>query len=165
MRKLLFISGLVLCLPILAAAQDKPRVEIFTGYSYARLDGDANGHGWNLSVAGNTNDWFGLVGDVSGHYGDDVNGNLHSFLFGPKFAYRKDPRVTPYFQTLFGASHLSDRPGSDTSSAWTIGGGLDVKLHRYVALRAIQADYFLTRFNDNSQHNARLGFGLVWRID
>lgn len=40
MRKLLCMAGLALVLPIAAAAQDTPKVEIFGGYSYLRVTHD-----------------------------------------------------------------------------------------------------------------------------
>src|SRR5947207_1245557 len=101
MRKLLFVASLLLLLPLAALAQDKPKVEVFGGYSYLRSDDDffsdhLDLHGWNVSATGNLNKWFGVKADFSGHYTSvtispgvkaDVSGHL--FLVGPQFAYRK----------------------------------------------------------------------------
>jgi opacity protein-like surface antigen len=161
MRKSILICSVILCLPFIAAAQDYPKVEVFTGYSYFRGDLDANFHGWNASVAGNFNRWFGVVGDVSGHYVD--NFNVHLFQAGPKFTYRGNERVNPYVQTLLGGARLSNG-FSDTVFAWTTGGGIDIKVHKNVAIRVIDASYVLLRNEGESAHNGRLSTGVVWRF-
>jgi opacity protein-like surface antigen len=163
MRKFFLISGVILCFPLMGASQDYPKVEVFTGYSYLRGDFDANFNGWNVSVAGNVNNWFGVVGDVSGHYLDN-GAKLHSFLVGPKFTHRVNDRVNPYVQTLIGAVSANADFLDDTAFGWTVGGGLDVKVHKRVAIRVIEANYLLTRFFDQNQHNGRLSAGLVWRF-
>ena len=48
------------------------RFEVFGGYSYARADVGSSGfnlNGWNSAFVTNINRWFGIVADVSGHYG------------------------------------------------------------------------------------------------
>ncbi|MBL8169127.1 MAG: porin family protein [Acidobacteria bacterium] len=185
MRKLLFIAALMMfALPLLAQAQDKPRAEIFGGYSYLRADDDVDGldlHGWNASGAINFNKWLGVVSDFSGHYGDVTisptlgKADLSTYLFlaGPRFTYRGNERVTPFGHILFGAarSHVDffDVVGNrvrvrDTAFAMAVGGGLDVKVVDALAIRLFQADYVLTRFNDDNQNNFRLSTGLVLRL-
>jgi opacity protein-like surface antigen len=163
MRRLILISGITLCLPLVGVAQDHPKAELFTGYSYLRGDFDANFHGWNVSVAGNLNNWFGVVGDVSGHYLEN-GAKLHSFLAGPKFTHRGSERVNPYCQTLIGAVIANADSFDETSFGWTAGGGLDVKVHKNIAIRVIEANYLLTRFSGLNQHNGRLSAGVVWRF-
>jgi hypothetical protein len=56
--------------------------------------------------------------------------------------------------------------GSATSLAVLTGGGLDVSLNKYVALRLIQADYLRTTMPNgasNEQNLLRLGAGIVLR--
>jgi opacity protein-like surface antigen len=177
MRKLFFIAALLLTLPLIAQAQDAPKVEVFGGYSYLRADDDDGGidlHGWNASTAVNINKWVGIAADFSGHYGDttfivglpkaDASGYL--FLVGPRFSYRKHKVLTPFGHVLLGAArqHSSDLGYSDAAFAMAIGGGLDATVHSNLAIRLFQADYVLTRFNDDSQHNFRLSTGLVLRL-
>ncbi|MCI0486285.1 MAG: porin family protein [Blastocatellia bacterium] len=162
MQKFFFICTMILCLPLVAAAQEYPKAEVFGGYSYFRGDLDANFHGWNASVAGNLNKSFGVVGDFSGHYID--NFNLHLFQVGPKFTYRESERVHPYFQALFGGARLSSSGFSDTAFALTVGGGVDVKVHKNVAIRVIDAGYVLLRNEGQSAHNGRISAGLVFRF-
>jgi opacity protein-like surface antigen len=155
-RVFFFFLVFLMALPVAMMAQDYPKAEVFGGYSYVRAQG-LNVNGWDAAVAGNVNDWFGVKADFGGYY---KNGeSLYSFLFGPQFSYRKDERVTPFVHTLFGGVHAT----GDTSFAWAIGGGLDVKVADYVAVRIIQADYLGTRFGGTTQNNARLSFGIVFR--
>ena len=50
---------------------------------------------------------------------------------------------------------------SQTAFAFTTGGGLDIKINKWVSFRPVGLDYYLTRFqnmrslNDNNQHNIR----------
>lgn len=105
-----------------------------------------------------------------------VDSNLHLFLGGPRLSYRKSGRLTPFGHVLLGAarSHVDGKiegPSftvrfSDTSTAFAmaLGGGLDLKLSKRVALRLIQADYLLTPFGDDTQNNARISAGLIFRF-
>lgn len=161
MKKAFLITVIVLCVPVIAAAQEYPKAEVGVGYSYLRGDFDANFNGWNFSVAGNPTRWFGVVGEISGVYVDELK--LHTFLVGPKFSYRGDSRLNPYVQTLIGAAHASNGSG-ETGFAWTLGGGLDVKVHKNVAVRVFEATYLLTRFFEENQHNGRLSAGVVFRF-
>jgi hypothetical protein len=191
MRKVFVATIFVFCWCLTATAQDYPKAEVFGGYSYFRGDEAENLHGWGASIAGNFNKWFGVVADFSGHYGQDFlsvsdgiggfvtaesDNNIHNFLFGPRFSYRDNPTVEGFVHVLVGGSraHVSatfSTPGfstsidrSDTAFATAIGGGVDAKLHRRVAWRVFQADYVLTRFDDDNQHNFRVATGLVLRL-
>ena len=153
-------------------AQDVPRAEVFGGYSWA----GGNFHGWNASVTGNITKRFGVVADFSGHYGSELDGvsiqeDAHSFLFGPRFAFRRK-RLTPFVYALFGATrfhesatisghHISD---SDTGFSSAVGGGLDVKVNDRVAIRAFQLDYFRPNFFGEAHNRGRLAFGVVLRL-
>jgi hypothetical protein len=151
---------------------ESPRVEIFGGYSYARVDtdfGHLNANGWTASVAGNLNKYFGIVGDVSGHYKTIlVSASSYTFLAGPR-VYGRNRFATTFGHALFGATHTSANflgisLGGTTAFAAAFGGGVDVNVHRSVAVRAIQADYVLTRFFGSTQNNVRLSVGVVLRL-
>jgi opacity protein-like surface antigen len=194
MKRITMAVGLLITLSMPVKAQEAPRIEVFGGYSYFRSDGGRSLHGWNASIAGNVSSWFGLVGDFSGHYGaqslrtefplpgspgtisakSDGNSSLHLQLFGPRFSYRSNERVTPFAHALLGAARLSTRAtvsvgdlSTDISLAnigfaAALGGGLDLKLTESIALRLIQADYLLTHFGGSTQKSARLSVGLVF---
>ncbi|MDD5543379.1 MAG: hypothetical protein PHX83_09405 [Acidobacteriia bacterium] len=171
MRKLLWL-GLVaiLVMPLSLLAQDYPKAEIFGGYSFQHVEGGTNLNGWNASLAGNLNNWLGVVADFGGYYGDF---NDHTFMFGPQISYRGDERFTPFFHALFGGAHdsggLLEAKGS-TAFAMAIGGGIDYNASKNFAVRIIQVDYLMTRFNipggshPNTQNNARVSVGIVGRF-
>ncbi len=199
-RLFVLLTGAFLLSPLTLAAQEfYPKAEVFGGYSFLRtnitdryaptLEGfypaqDYNLHGWEGSVAGNLNSWFGLKADFSGHYdvseavrnGRIVGSNVHSFLFGPQFTSRASEHFQPWVHALVGAARGAydyDSPFRDivsTKFAMAVGGGVDVRLSNSVAVRLVQADYLMTRFGSSSefdikdrQDNLRLGAGLVFR--
>jgi opacity protein-like surface antigen len=173
MLKTLFLCAFAFLVVSNVQGQDVPKAELFGGYSYA----GSGSHGFDVSIAGNVNDWFGLVGDIGGQYsrltdqGFTERINSHSFLFGPRFSVRKNARVTPFAHSLFGFSKLLTETNefgplvsfSDSSFTMALGGGLDVRLTKNLAVRAVQLEYLHTRFFNESQHKGRLSFGLVVR--
>jgi opacity protein-like surface antigen len=175
MRRLFLAAALVAFAAVGAHAQEEtPKAEVFGGYAY----GGSGSHGWDGSVAFNANRWLGLVADFGGQYTSidtpDSSERIrtHTFLFGPRLSARRGRRVTPFAHALFGAAHNDSRAReagldlrfTDNSFALALGGGLDVKLSRRVAVRAFQLDYLRTGFFGGTQHNGRIAFGLVLRL-
>ena len=177
-----------------AFAQDSPKVEIFGGYSYADAEVSNVSKGWNGAVAGKLTNWFGVVGDVSGHYHSqntvdteaepvtNVETKIHVYTFtlGPQFSIRIG-RVAPFIHVLAGIAHtsqsVSQRTGnvnfsmSDNSNGFAgiAGGGLDLGVTRPLAIRLIQVDYNYIKFDSfgvkGLHSNAiRIGTGLVIRF-
>jgi outer membrane protein OmpA-like peptidoglycan-associated protein len=184
-------------------------VELFLGYSYWRAVPDSSGnrifsmHGGSTSLAYNLNNHIGLVFDFGGFRADslqfnspgegfgssrvvDADGNVFTFLFGPRVSFRNRGRLTPFLQILGGAARASEvtlngctatipacRPlAQETAFAMTAGGGLDLRVNHRVALRLFQAEYLLTRFQDPTsltgdtgwQNDVRLSTGIVFRF-
>jgi outer membrane protein with beta-barrel domain len=196
MRRIVFTVSLLLVLPFSAMGQQAPKAEVFGGFSYFHTEGGGNLYGWNASVAGNLNNWFGLVADFGGHYDSNSststiilpgipgstfrlenNMNVHTFMVGPRFSYRKSERITPFGHILIGGMrrHIKSdfQSGSfgrnsftdtQTTVAGAVGGGLDVNLGKSIALRVVQADFVLTHFFSTPQSNARVSVGLVFRF-
>jgi len=191
MKRLALLCGVVLLFAGIASAQDNSRAEIFGGYSYVRADasvfGTTNGYGFNGgsgSFAYNVLPWVGIVGDVGGYRwsgGTGVpgeQGTVITYLFGPKVSYHAG-RFTPFVQSLFGGARLTgdvlclgegNCPGSQTSFAMALGGGLDWNLTPHVGLRVIQAEYLLTQFSipgvstSTQQNNVRISAGVTVRF-
>lgn len=181
-HKLFLVAALMLfAMPMAAMAQES--TQIFGGYSYLRGDDDDGGvdlHGWNVSVNQNFKKWIGLKADFSGHYGEvsvisTVNKsdlNAYLFLIGPQFNLGKYERIRPYAHVLFGAMRTNLTTFTtagraslrDSAFAMAVGGGLDVKVTDVIAVRLFQADYVLTRFDDDTQNNLRVSTGLVINI-
>jgi len=153
-------------------------------------------NGGSASAAFNLNRYLGLVADFgaytnsqmrfTGAYTSTVNVNnanvaVLTYLIGPRFSFRKFDRITPFAQVLFGGVHANQvtitgctvnctlLPAQD-SFAMTAGGGLDVRVHRYFAIRVIQAEYLMTRFESyttgdtGTQNDMRLSAGIVFRF-
>ena len=173
MRKFIGFGMLLGMLSLAAFAQETgaaPKAEIFGGYQYTRFDGGMNANGWNTSVAGNLNNWFGIAADFSGAYKtqNGVSFNNYTYTFGPVVSYRHNETFTPFAHFLAGGSHasasVSGLSGSASGFAMMFGGGLDVKATRHVGVRAIQFDWLSLHSNGNSDNNnMRISTGLLFR--
>lgn len=197
MRRWVLLCGAMLLFAAGASAQEEtPKFEAFGGYSYVRANlGDGipgiNLNGGSGSFSYNPTEWFGVVADVGGYHvgtidGVSVDGNVITYLFGPKITYRKG-RWTPFAQALFGGAHASGsvsssplvitgavvRPqgpgipgftfGTADAFAMAIGGGIDVNATGHIGFRLVQAEYLMTRFSSQTQNNARVSAGVVFR--
>lgn len=136
------------------------------------LVGDFGGYHWSGS------------GDFAG-----TDATAVSYMFGPKASFHAGP-ITPFVQTLFGGTHLSSSGfcddccdtrthvggihsqgecegelfGSDNAFSLTVGGGLDWNATPHIGVRLIQAEYYMTRFESNTQNNARISAGVTFRF-
>jgi outer membrane immunogenic protein len=137
------------------------------------LNGGSGWLGFNFTHS------FAVVGEVASQHGSDSSTGgdlmLTSFMAGPRYSVNHRGRFRPFAQALLGASHASGSlapgsaniSGSPNAFAMAAGGGLDISLSRHLALRAIQADYYLTHFDNGvntRQNNLRLSVGLVVRF-
>ena len=185
MRRLWILSALLLLLPFTSVAQDLPRAEVFGGYTIARIGGETWGKGWNASFAKVLSKEFAIVADFSGYYKSasihvlDVNfggsGNVHNFLFGPRYSYREKEKYTPFAHALFGATRISASgevsvPGAtvsgsaaETGFGMALGGGIDIKWKPQLSIRAFELDYFLAR-KEGTTNGFRMSFGIVYLI-
>ena len=151
-------------------------------------------NGGSTSIAFNLNRTLGLVGDFGGYNAReiqltgaganparvaDASGTAFTYLAGPRLSFRYS-RVTPFVQALFGGVHasqvtLSNCTGvlctplpTENAFAMTAGGGIDLRIHRHLAIRIVQAEYLMTRFADlttgnrDTQNDIRLSSGLVF---
>jgi hypothetical protein len=154
-------------------------------------------NGGSISVAFNLNRYLGLVGDFGGFnetrlliaagnppvgtgpYEAVDGGSAYTFLGGPRLSLRNHTRFTPFVQGLFGEMHTTQVSLCPTCTsilpaqsafALAAGGGLDIRLTHRIAIRAVQGEYFMTRFDNlatgksSSQADARLSTGLVFRF-
>jgi opacity protein-like surface antigen len=171
----------------LASAQ-VPSGNVFFGYSYENTDWSGfstglnrpNLQGWEASFEGKVLPWIGIVGDVAGHYGSQnfveptpngpitvsVTGHEQEYLFGPRLSIPVG-KWTPFGEVMVGFAHIhtgGTLPGpSNTSFATAVGGGIDYRVFRPIALRA-EGDYLRTSFFNTSQNNLRLSLGIVLRF-
>jgi hypothetical protein len=176
--------------------EDTPAVTGFAGFSFVHTNingglrvapvpappsfGPFNLFGGTGSIQGNIRDWFGLKADFGGYAFKELNpgtdGRLYTYMFGPVFSARNNPKWTPYFHTLFGVARLTgSAPGINTHAnvfGSLLGGGVDWNASRHIGIRLFQAEYLLTKFNDgvppgsgkNRQNGARLSTGIVFNF-
>ena len=181
-----FAFGLVAVNPVPAVAQGAPVAELGVDYNYVRTNAPPDGcgcfsmHGGNGWFAYNFSRGFGVVAEVSSQRASDISGSgedltLTSYLFGPRYSWRKSEHFAPFGQVLVGGAHASGSfsldssgfPGSSNAFAMIAGGGLDIGVARHFAVRAFEADYYLTHFangfNDR-QNNLRISAGVIFRF-
>jgi len=174
MRNFIGLALLVSLVSLAAFAQEggnTPKAEIFGGYQYTRFDGGVNANGWNTSLTGNLNNWFGIAADFSGAYKtqNGVSFNNYTYTFGPVISYRHNETFTPFAHFLAGGNHASASisgvgSGSDNVFAMMFGGGLDVKASQHLALRAVQFDWLSLHSNGASDNNnMRISTGILFR--
>jgi outer membrane immunogenic protein len=183
---LLLVLGFAAITPCPAAAQSGSRVDVGVDYNYVRTNAPAGdcgcfamngGSGW---VAFNFSHSLGIVGEIASQYASNISSTgadltLTSYLGGPRFTLRRSHHFAPFAQVLLGGAHASGSlapgssglAGSANAFALTAGGGLDFSLTRHIALRAFEADYYLTRFDNgvnDHQNNLRIAAGVVIRF-
>lgn len=199
-------ARLILCALLLAGicvAQEAPKAEIFGGYSYMRFEprfsvlgvpvtsDSANLNGWNVSLTGNFNRFFGITADFAGNYGSPsigfgafgIPGSIakadvsnYTFLFGPQIGYRVS-KIRPFAHALFGAGHIKltgnvlgfslgsvGLDTSDTSWAMSLGGGADYALGKSFSVRVAQLDWVRTNYFGTNQNNFRYSGGIVLNL-
>ena len=188
----MFSQTLALMLLIPAAfapliAQDRPRGDIFAGYSYASADVGAGSnvglHGYEYSSDFDPLPWLGIIIDSDGHFGsasvpfcfgtsantcNTAGPTSFSTFFtisgGVRFSTRIG-RVKPFARALFGIATLHACPiqGCESKGAFAqaYGGGIDVRIsERRVGWRS-QVDFLQTRFFGATQNDVRLSTGLL----
>src|SRR5260370_29457370 len=141
-----------------------PKDEVSGDYEYIHINpGGNNCQGGAGSVAGNLNNWFGVVGEFGGCKvtGQPAGVSAHAlnYLFGPRVTYRSYGSLTPYAHFLFGGERFTSSfsgVGSPSANAFAmaLGGGADYRMSEHFAIRIIQVEYFYTHFGGATQNNA-----------
>jgi opacity protein-like surface antigen len=144
-----------------------------------------NMHGFNVSFAGNIVRHVGIVSEFSQYtnsetvnvlgspipQGLDVNFRVLTLLFGPRVTLHRG-KVEPFVHALFGAARASAETsvlGTSNETvgyafAYALGGGIDVKVHKNLAIRAAQLDYLGARSGGAGINNFRYSAGIVLRL-
>jgi hypothetical protein len=150
---------------------DYPKVEAFGGFSWIEIDGvggeDERFNGWQASISGNFHENIGIVFDAGGRYKSGIQS--YEFLVGPRFTLRIEDGAV-FVHALAGLNHarisgLGDTL-SDTAFAMGFGGGVDIHIGDWGALRMMQVDYIGTRISglDEWDWNYRVGIGFVFKF-
>jgi outer membrane immunogenic protein len=169
-----------------ARAQNGSLIDAGVDYNYVRSNLPAGGcgcfalNGGSAWMAFNVSRSLGIVGEIASQDASNISGSgadltLTSFLAGPRYRRTVAGRFAPFAQALVGGAHAGGSlapgspglPGSANAFAMIAGGGLDIGLTRRIALRAFEADYYLTRFDNgvnDHQNNLRIAAGVILRF-
>lgn len=119
---------------------------------------------------------------VVGNSTVDVNSRVYNFLGGVQIKDNSsDKTFKPFAHALVGAARARNRVDfspevciaifpspcptdvteNDTGFAGAFGGGIDIRASDRFDIRVIQLDYNPTRLFDSTQHNFRIGVGIV----
>src|SRR5215469_13832325 len=174
MRKLLGLLLLLGTVSLAAFAQEgmqtAQKAEIFGGYQFTRFDGGVNANGWDSTVTGNLNHWFGVAADFSGAYKTQNGVSFHNYTytFGPVLSLRSNDKFTPFAHFLVGGFHgaasFNGLSGTGNGLAMMFGGGVDVSASQHLAFRAFQFDWLSLHSNGTSDNNnMRISTGVLLR--
>lgn len=191
MRRLIRLTtllALTICLSrsVPATAQDFLRGEAGVDYNFVHTNAPPGGcgcfsmNGGDAWMAYNLPRSFAIVAQLASQHASNIGSSgadltLTSYLFGARYSLHNVRMFMPFAQLLGGGAHATGAfapgstgyPGSANAFAMTAGGGLDMKLSNRFAIRAIQGDYYLTKFangvNDH-QNNLRISVGLILRF-
>jgi len=91
-----------------------------------------------------------------------------AYLLGPRVSLTHHV-TTPFVQALFGGVWAADGVvlGPVTAFGMTAGGGVDLRVSRFLAIRPVQTEYLMNKFPDganNRQSSFRYGAGIVLRL-
>jgi hypothetical protein len=167
----------ILALPLMA--QDK--VEVFGGYQYLHLSSDlspvATANGWDAAVTGKFNKHIGVTGEFGGAYQTIKGVGIHIYTYtgGPVFSVDSAGKVNPFVHVLFGGARVSGSESgvsvSDSGYTMMMGGGLDLKVSKVVAVRLAQFDWVYYHFGSSallpstsSSGNVKIASGIVFRF-
>jgi hypothetical protein len=178
MRSLFVLPLLTTLLAACAVAQeeDLPSGDAFFSFSVLHATssqpilaytsvGGVGTFGWNL------NEHVGIEAEFGGYHNGTVDAyhndtNSVTYLFGPRLSYGRLKRFDPYCHILIGAIHTAtsvlDQPTvnplvaqttlrhtvSEDGFTMAIGGGIDIRIHKYISFRPIQIDYIPTMLSN-----------------
>ena len=168
--------------------QITPKFQLAGGYTYRSFYPPNvprfGTNGWNATFEYTWKHWFSFVADGNGTYKDqglDGKTSIYTLLAGPRiYPIGHRHRLIPFAGFLLGAGHEAlDIPSqggfpqktfSSTAYVWEAGGGVDVRVTRHWAIRAIELEYEKTHFSDfskavlnPSESNRRVTVGIVFR--
>jgi hypothetical protein len=134
-----------------------------------------NANGGSAQFIYNAWGGLGIVGDFGAvHKGtlnqSPIDTTVANYLIGPRFTHHRG-RYQPFVEAMFGGAYatMSTRVNALTGDnailpaltpvtarltastsrfAMMVGGGLDIKIHKHMAFRPFEADYYLIRMPD-----------------
>jgi hypothetical protein len=173
---IVLLSFLVIGMSSLSSAQEVPRLDVFGGYSFLRLDSTTFGfadysnlNGWNADLTGNITRQWSVTLDASGDYGHKLD--VVNFMIGPQYEWRKD-NSRFFVHGLFGKAQnrvdivepeLAKDHIESVGRAIAAGAGYDRDITERFTFR-VQADYLRTDTFSTTQNDVRVSTGLVFHF-
>ena len=177
MKQLLLCITLMMVAASTLAAQDDPnafrRFDInWNLASYAHIE-EVGAWGGQFGVAFRFNRRIGIVGDFDAHRNNDsITTDLFAYRVGPRLYAHYGTRVTTFGHFVVGGGQIkgsvissgvtTSQSVNGFSMAW--GGGIDVGIKPWFAIRAGQFDYDYFRFQGTTVDGFRVGGGIVFRM-
>ena len=169
-----------------ALAQDAPEFSAGASYNFVHSNAPPGSCGcFNMNGGSGWASFgqfhhFSAVADVGVQYAGNINSSgvnltLTTYVFGPRYNFRNSQRLHPFAEALVGGSHASgsfssasiSATGSANAFAALGGGGLDFDVTNHIGIRAIEADYYFTKYNNGTndhQNNVRIAAGIYFRF-
>jgi hypothetical protein len=145
---------------------------ITTPCSNSYFDTHVNLNGYEFTAVYKPTSVLGIAADFGGYYGSSQGSSTHinTYMAGPQVSF--SGHISPFAHLLFGAAHesLGTSPTGDVtgitrnSIASALGGGIDLKILPFIAIRPVQIDYLVTHFNSNVQSQFRYSAGVVFHF-
>lgn len=185
MRSILVAAVLTLTLASAAAAQDSYKGDIAATYNWVHSNAGPGQCGcFGLNGGGISGSWnfvgpWSAVTEINAQHGSNeptAGGSLTlvSYLAGVRYQLPQPwlegaHKPHPFVQVLVGAAHAGGGVAGVGDGAYEfasrVGGGVDVPLSAHFAVRAIEMDYYVTRFanlDNDHQNNFLVGAGIVF---
>jgi outer membrane immunogenic protein len=136
--------------------------------------------GGTLELSAEAYRGFGIAASIGGHHtgniGTGVGLTTVTTTFGPRYTWHsRSNKIAVFGEGLIGEAHGLDSVFPSPLGALTsydafalqVGGGVDWRPRRHLALRLLQVDWLRTQFANsttNIQNNLRLSAGIVFRL-
>lgn len=148
-----------------AQRQETEWGSVGAGYLYQLTEG-TTGHwtstnGWYVLPTFNINKRVGVFADFANLYGHRQN--LHVELYGAFHGFSNRTRLAPFVFTGPGFIRDSNAGTVSYSFAWCAGGGVTIRLTRWVSFQTIPIEYVINTANGNVGNNfdARAGLAIT----
>lgn len=158
-------------------------VDMAFTYSPQHRDGTAGNSFWaqggSVEFAADLYRGWGVAAGLSANHASNINGTgvkltTITTVFGPHYTWSRG-KLAIFGDGLIGVSAGSDSvfpsPGGATQSARSfaaqVGGGADLRIARWIAVRPIEASWLRTQFPNattNVQNTLQIGAGVVFRL-
>jgi hypothetical protein len=135
------------------------------GYDYLLTKGTTGSwtstNGWYVLPTFNINKNIGVYADFTNFYSNGQN--IHGATFGPFHAFENRTRYTPFVFVGIGNIRASKAGTVTNSFAWLAGGGLLIRLNRWISFETIPVEYVMNTANGSIGNNfvARGGFAIT----